>query len=222
MVYKTLGERIKGLRTLAKFNQNELAIAIGRTLKMISLYENDLKMPPANILQNIADKLNTTSDYLLTGNERFDTSGSSTILREDSEVYNFDGESIYIPIIYKMHDKSGIDKIADLHDGLILIDRTKLADSFDEYFALRFNTYFDNLHTDSQTIFIIHRQDMLNSGELGYIQYEGVPMIGRVFIGKSFTSILTGSMSEKRLEIPGRKLEDLIILGRVIFTIQEY
>lgn len=62
---KSLGERLRMLRQEADLTQKELAAKISLTPKMISFYENDQRIPPADVLIKLADIFNITIDYLL-------------------------------------------------------------------------------------------------------------------------------------------------------------
>lgn len=62
---ETLGSRILNLRIDKDIKQNELAQKIGITKSMLSKYENNINIPKSDILSQIADVLETTTDYLL-------------------------------------------------------------------------------------------------------------------------------------------------------------
>ncbi|TCZ70975.1 XRE family transcriptional regulator [Paenibacillus albiflavus] len=61
----TLGERIKVLRTKAKFTQLDIAKKLDMGSSNFGHIENDRVTPSSTVLQKIADLLNTTTDYLL-------------------------------------------------------------------------------------------------------------------------------------------------------------
>lgn len=58
-------KRLKYLRKLRKLSQEELAKKINTTKSTISNYENEYSTPSNDILRDLADKLDTTTDYLL-------------------------------------------------------------------------------------------------------------------------------------------------------------
>ena len=62
---KKLGSRIIGLRQEQNINQVSLAKQVGITKSMLSKYENDINVPKADVLGEIATLLHTSSDYLL-------------------------------------------------------------------------------------------------------------------------------------------------------------
>ena len=65
---QTFGERIKALRKQNNMTQEQLAEALYLENKAtISSYENNRRMPSADILSEMARVLGTTIDYLLNG-----------------------------------------------------------------------------------------------------------------------------------------------------------
>jgi len=65
----TLGERIQELRKQKGVAQQRLAELIDVSKSMINRYENKGVQPPADILNKIANVLDTSVDYLINGNE---------------------------------------------------------------------------------------------------------------------------------------------------------
>jgi len=66
-----LSKRLKYLRKLRKFSQEELAKKINTTKSTISNYENEYSTPSNEVLKDLADALNTTADYLLGRSEHY-------------------------------------------------------------------------------------------------------------------------------------------------------
>jgi transcriptional regulator with XRE-family HTH domain len=64
-----LGTRIITLRRKKGFSQTELANKVGVSYAQIGRYEIKGAQPAADILKNIADALDTTSDYLMNGSK---------------------------------------------------------------------------------------------------------------------------------------------------------
>jgi transcriptional regulator with XRE-family HTH domain len=62
-----LSDRIKMLREKAGFTQVELADRIGISKSQFIRYETNDVQPPADKLNNLADALQTTVDYLING-----------------------------------------------------------------------------------------------------------------------------------------------------------
>jgi transcriptional regulator with XRE-family HTH domain len=61
----TISQRISQLRKELKMTQEELAFKIGTSQRQVSFYETGKNEPTANVLNALADALNTTADYLL-------------------------------------------------------------------------------------------------------------------------------------------------------------
>ncbi len=62
---KNLGERVVNLRRVKNIKQFQLANLIGISKMTLYKYENLISEPRATIIRNLADVLDTTSDYLL-------------------------------------------------------------------------------------------------------------------------------------------------------------
>ena len=63
-----ISQRIKELRLEHGLTQKELSDFLGLTPKMISFYELGQRVPPSDIILNLADKFKVSTDYLL-GND---------------------------------------------------------------------------------------------------------------------------------------------------------
>ena len=64
-----LGERIQELRKQKEIAQQKLAELINVSKSMINRYENKGVQPPADVLNKIANVLDTSVDYLINGNK---------------------------------------------------------------------------------------------------------------------------------------------------------
>lgn len=64
---KNVGDRIKDLRGKNKLTQSKLAEIIGLTYIQIGRYETQKSTPSSDVLQKLANALNTTTDYLMNG-----------------------------------------------------------------------------------------------------------------------------------------------------------
>jgi len=63
-----LGQRIQDLRKQLKLSQMELAEKINVSKSQMIRYENKGVQPPADILNKLADVLDTSVDFLINGN----------------------------------------------------------------------------------------------------------------------------------------------------------
>lgn len=75
--YNTLGERIKNAREKMGMKQTDLAKELNYTQAALSQYERGTREPGLKDLVNIANKLNTSTDYLL---------GRTEVLSEDVSI----------------------------------------------------------------------------------------------------------------------------------------
>ena len=70
MKQSTLGQRIKSHRKKMGFNLKMLAEVVGVSSAALSRYENDLRLPDASTIKKLAKTLKTTSDILLSTEQR--------------------------------------------------------------------------------------------------------------------------------------------------------
>ena len=71
-IMKAVGTRLKVLRKQKKWTQKDLANKVGIRFPQLNKYEGGLNAPPLDKLVQIAETLNTTVDFLLTGNRSED------------------------------------------------------------------------------------------------------------------------------------------------------
>lgn len=64
---KAFGSRVKEMRKHRHWTQKELANRVGIRFQLLNKYEGGQHIPPAETLIKLADALDTTVDYLLTG-----------------------------------------------------------------------------------------------------------------------------------------------------------
>jgi transcriptional regulator with XRE-family HTH domain len=77
-----LGKRILDLRKRKNLSQTDLANAVGISYAQIGRYETKDTQPPAEVLKKIADALDTTVDFLISG----DTDEKAKSALKDSEL----------------------------------------------------------------------------------------------------------------------------------------
>lgn len=61
----TIGSRIKKCRLSLHLNQTELSKQLNLSPRMVSFYESNERIPPADILIKLAQVFNVSTDYLL-------------------------------------------------------------------------------------------------------------------------------------------------------------
>ena len=77
-----LGKRILEQRKRKNLSQTDLATAVGISYAQIGRYETKDTQPPAEVLKKIADALDTTVDFLISG----DTNEKAKSALKDSEL----------------------------------------------------------------------------------------------------------------------------------------
>lgn len=80
-----LGTRILQLRKNKGWSQTDLANEVGISYAQIGRYETKDAQPPAEVLKNIADALDTTVDFLLNGN----TGDKASAALQDAELIRY-------------------------------------------------------------------------------------------------------------------------------------
>jgi transcriptional regulator with XRE-family HTH domain len=87
---KLTGERIKQLRTKLGMYQTDLADKLGVVRENISKYERGAVTPPSNVLNAIAEVLNTSTDYLLGNTENSDPVDAEAEFHRDIDLSDED------------------------------------------------------------------------------------------------------------------------------------
>lgn len=72
-IRKAVGNRIKQLRKQKGWTQKELAKFIDGSYQQLNKYESGIHAPPLDKLVQLSEALNTTTDYLIVGNESEET-----------------------------------------------------------------------------------------------------------------------------------------------------
>lgn len=85
-----IGERIKSERTICEMSQQELSKKIGKSVSTISGYEIGDRLPPIEILHQLADIFECSTDYLV---------GRSPNRDYRIEAIELKGEKYYIGIL---------------------------------------------------------------------------------------------------------------------------
>ena len=77
---KAFGARLKQLRKQRHWTQKELAARVDIRFQLLNKYESGQHIPPAETLIRLAQALDTTVDYLLTGNPMEETPLANSML----------------------------------------------------------------------------------------------------------------------------------------------
>lgn len=90
---KAFGARVKQLRKQRHWTQKELANRLDIRYQLLNKYEGGQHIPPAETLIRLAEALQTSVDYLLTGNPIEDSPlADSRLFRRFKELEAFDAE----------------------------------------------------------------------------------------------------------------------------------
>lgn len=98
-----LGERIIELRKAKAWSQTQLAERVGVSYAQVGRYETKDSQPPAQVLKKIAEALDTTVDFLLSGN----TEDKAKASLQDAEVIRYFKEVDILP----QEDKSALIRV---------------------------------------------------------------------------------------------------------------
>ncbi len=110
-IRKAFGERVKQLRKEKSWTQKELGNKIGVTYAQLNKYEGGTNAPPLDKLQALASALETSIDYLVTGNLTEDMPIHNTRLIQrfqELESFNPDDQEMVIKLIDAMIAKQRI------------------------------------------------------------------------------------------------------------------
>jgi transcriptional regulator with XRE-family HTH domain len=92
-VRKSFGKRLKKLRKQKRWTQKELAGMVNIGFSQFNKYECGLHIPPAEKLIELARLLDTSVDYLLSGDDTTDNSLHNTrLIKRFRELEQFDAD----------------------------------------------------------------------------------------------------------------------------------
>lgn len=83
---KTFGQRVRQLRIAHSYSQRELAKLVGRSAGLISFIERDRNLPNYKIVKKLALVFETTTDYLINGDNPNDLTEEEFIKKLRSKV----------------------------------------------------------------------------------------------------------------------------------------
>lgn len=90
---KAFGARVKELRKQRHWTQKELANRVDIRFQLLNKYEGGQHIPPAETLIKLSEALDTTVDYLLTGNPVEESPlANSTLFRRFKAIETFGEE----------------------------------------------------------------------------------------------------------------------------------
>ena len=94
----TIAERIRLFRQQRKMSQGDLAEKSGVNLKSLSRYELGTSVPPADVLKNLADALEVSSDALLS--DSLLTIRDKELLKKFEVIQDMQGEAKNVVVTF--------------------------------------------------------------------------------------------------------------------------
>jgi len=113
---KAFGKRLKRLRKQKKLTQKELAAEIGVGFSHLNKYEGGIHLPPTDKILQLAEILNVTVDFLLTGDQEDRTPLHNVRLLERFKAlqeFDQDDQNAIIKILDSMIFKKRIESVMD-------------------------------------------------------------------------------------------------------------
>lgn len=89
----TVGERIAGLRKHRGLSQYQLAKLLNIATSTLGMYETGKRKPNVEMLEQIAEFFNVSTDYLL-GRAAPDADRNTADLADDDTIFTFEGKPI--------------------------------------------------------------------------------------------------------------------------------
>ena len=117
---KILGRRIKHLRKQRGWTQKEFSQKLNIRFGQLNKYESGLNAPPLEILIQMAEVFNVTTDFLLTGDSQDDTPIHNTRLLERFRAiqnFNHEDQDAVIKLIDAMIVKHKVENAVASMDG---------------------------------------------------------------------------------------------------------
>ncbi|CAM3900940.1 helix-turn-helix domain-containing protein [Alicyclobacillus pomorum] len=117
-----IGERLRQLRKAKKMTQQDVADRLKLAKSTISQYENGVNEPDADTLAKLAELLDTTTDYLITG-DTVSKGVDASISPEEREFLEWVKEHVTGQFFYDFHQSK--DKEAYMRSLKLIYDLEK-------------------------------------------------------------------------------------------------
>ena len=195
-----MANRFKEIRKGRKMTQQQVADLLGITRQAYNHYESERRKPDTNTLRAIADVFGCSIDELLD----YAPANSYPV-----------GKMSAVPILGSV--RAGYNLLANEEcEGYEMVD----VSNAEEYFCL--NVTGDSMEPEihSGDLALVHRQDTLESGDLGVIIYgdEGEGTLKRYIQRGNSVILQPFNPNYSELVIKGEDLNQLHIAGRVVET----
>lgn len=158
------GNNLKKIRQEKEMTQEELAKKINTSRSNIANYENDKNMPSIEILNNLSEALNCSTDYLL---------GKSDKKTNTSDIDNLD-KKIYMCPVYGQISAGQPNWAEECIEGRLPLDPDFMGIvNPEEHFFLRVNGESMNKIVKNGAFALIHKQDYVENGEIAVVLVNG-------------------------------------------------
>lgn len=160
----SFGNNLKKIRQEHDMTQEELAKRINTSRSNIANYENDKNMPSIEILNKLSEILNCSTDYLL---------GKSDARNNTSNIDESD-KKFYMCPVYGQISAGQPNWAEECIEGRLPLDPDLMGIvNPEEHFFLRVNGESMNKVIRNGAFALIHKQDMVDDGEIAVVLVNG-------------------------------------------------
>lgn len=160
----SFGNNLKKIRQEHDMTQEELAKRINTSRSNIANYENDKNMPSIEILNKLSEMLNCSTDYLL---------GKSDVRNNTSNIDESD-KKFYMCPVYGQISAGQPNWAEECIEGRLPLDPDLMGIvNPEEHFFLRVNGESMNKVIRNGAFALIHKQDMVEDGEIAVVLVNG-------------------------------------------------
>ena len=160
----SFGNNLKKIRQEHDMTQEELAKRINTSRSNIANYENDKNMPSIEILNKLSEILNCSTDYLL---GKSDTRNNTSNIDESDKKF-------YMCPVYGQISAGQPNWAEECIEGRLPLDPDLMGIvNPEEHFFLRVNGESMNKVIRNGAFALIHKQDMVEDGEIAVVLVNG-------------------------------------------------
>lgn len=204
------GKKLRELRKIEGWTQQEVANKLGVSKQTYSHYENEKRKPGLEMIKKLAEVYQVDLDRVF-GNVSVST------VAEKEEKYNYNSQVEYLPIVGRI--ACGAKKLAyeDI-EGYEAVPKDWVRGG--EYFLLRANgDSMINARINDGDKLLIRRQCDVDNGEIAAVLIDGEATLKRVF--KTNGSLILQAENSKYEPIVVKK-GDVRIIGKLKKVIMEF
>jgi len=168
------GKKLRELRNLEAWTQEEVSKKLGVSKQTYSHYENEKRKPSLDMVHKLADV------YGVDLNTVFGTNGSSKNVKEGPEKYYSDSSKFKrLPIVGRISHDEDIVSYEEVQ-GYEDIPSSWLSE--DEYFLFRASdNSMINARIQKDDLLLIKRQNTIENGEISVVYIDGSAVLKRIY-----------------------------------------